>query len=64
VLSGDLCGDELGVVLDPADQRRAARVLPGETEEVEAPDIGNAAAVPQTPTFVEDRQVVQECSER
>ena len=54
---GDPLGDVLGVVLDPADQRRAARVLPGEAEEVEAGDIGDAAAVAQAPVLVEDRQL-------
>ena len=44
ILGDPLC-DVLGVVLHPADQRRAARVLPGEAEEVEARDIGDAAAV-------------------
>src|SRR5690242_16860133 len=39
----DLFGDELGVVLDPAKEGRAARVLPGETEEIETPDIGHAS---------------------
>ena len=43
----DPLGDELGVVLDQADQRRAARVLPGEAEEVEARDVGDATAVAQ-----------------
>ena len=41
----DLPGDELGVVLDPAEERGAARVLPGEAEEVEARDIGDAPPV-------------------
>ena len=41
----DAPGDELGVVLDEAEQRRAARVLPGEPEEVQAGDVGDAAPV-------------------
>ena len=32
----DLVGDVFGVVFDPAQQRRAARVLPGQPEEVQA----------------------------
>src|SRR5688572_3940233 len=39
----DLVGDELGVVLDPPQQRGSARVLPGETEEVEAGHLGDPA---------------------
>src|SRR5919106_1335459 len=42
---GDLAGDELGVVLDPADQGRPAGVLPGEAEEVEARHLGYTPAV-------------------
>src|SRR5689334_5515139 len=41
----DLLGDELGVVLDPAEKGRAARVLPGETEEVEPRHVGHASPV-------------------
>src|SRR5690242_16577057 len=41
----DLFGDELGVVLDPAEECRAARVLPGETDEVETRHVGHAAPV-------------------
>src|SRR5690349_13163620 len=41
----DLFGDELGVVLDPAEECRAARVLPGETEEVEPGHVGHASPV-------------------
>ena len=42
---GDPFCDELGVVLHPADERGAARVLPGEAEEVEAGDVRDSAAV-------------------
>src|SRR3954451_20789686 len=41
----DLFGDELGVILDPAEESRAARVLPGETEEVEPRYVGHASPV-------------------
>ena len=40
-------GDELRVVLHPADQRGAAGVLPGEAEKVEAGDVSDTAAVAQ-----------------
>ena len=33
---GNFVGDELGVVFDPPEQRGSPRVLPGETEEIEA----------------------------
>ena len=46
-----------GVVLDPAHQRRAAGVLPGQAEEVEAGDVGDAAAMAQAPVLVEDGQL-------
>ena len=42
---GDLRRDELGVVLDPAEQGRPARVLPREAEEVEPGDVGHASTV-------------------
>src|SRR5581483_6987380 len=41
----DLFGDELGVVLDPAKEGGAARVLPGETEEIETRHVGHASTV-------------------
>src|ERR1041384_855396 len=41
----DLFDDELGVVLDPAEERRAARVLPREAEEVKARHVGHASPV-------------------
>ena len=41
----ELTDDELGVLSDPADERRAARVLPGEADEVEPGNVGHAAAV-------------------
>src|SRR5439155_6987679 len=49
--------DELGIVLHPADQRGAASVLPGEAQDVEPRDIGDAAAVTQAAVLVEDRQL-------
>src|ERR1051325_277701 len=53
---GDLLSDELGVVLDEADQRGAARVLPGEAEKVEAANVGDAATVAWATKVVEDRK--------
>ena len=53
----DPFGDEFGVVLHPADQRRAARVLPGEAEEAEPGQIRDAATVAQPTVRVEDRQL-------
>src|SRR5581483_494873 len=41
----DLFGDELGVFLDPAKEGRAARVLPGETEEIETRHVRHASPV-------------------
>ncbi len=38
-------------------QRRAAGVLPGQAEEVEPGDVGDAAAVAQAPVGVEDRRL-------
>ena len=46
-----------GIILHPADQGRAARVLPGETEEVETRDVGHPATVSQSPVGVKDRKV-------
>ena len=43
----DARGDEPGVVLDEAEQRRAAGVLPRQAEEVEAWDVCDARAVAQ-----------------
>src|SRR4051812_36003937 len=53
----DPLSDELGVVFDEADQRRAARVLPGLAEEVKARNLRDPAVVTQTAIFVEDRQL-------
>src|SRR3954467_4438038 len=53
----DAAGDELGVALDPAQQRRAARVLPGEAEEVQAGDVGDTAAVAQAAVLVGDVEI-------
>ena len=51
--SVDLLGDELGVILDPAEQRRAPGVLPAQSQEVEAGRLGHAAPVLQVPVSVE-----------
>src|SRR3954464_7754873 len=45
----DLAGDVVRVVTDPAEQGRAARVLPGEAEEVQAGDLRDSALVAGTP---------------
>ena len=50
-------GDERRVVVDQAEQRRAACVLPGEAEEVEARHVADAAAVAQTTVVLGDRQL-------
>ena len=42
---GDSLGDELGVVLDPAYEGRPSRVLPRETEEVQAGYVRHAAVM-------------------
>src|SRR5918992_2857100 len=52
---GDSTGKELGIVLDPADEGRAARVLPGKAEEVEAGNVGHTPAVPDAAIGSEDR---------
>src|SRR3954447_18256090 len=36
----DLCGDVLGVVFHPSEQRGAAGVLPGQAEKVESRQVG------------------------
>src|SRR5215210_1874744 len=53
----DLVREELGVVFDPAEERRAARVLPRQTEEVEAGDVGDAAAVAKAAVAIKHRKV-------
>ena len=53
--NSDAGGDVLGVVLDPAEQRRAAGVLPGHPEEVQAWAGGHAALVHEAAVGVEDR---------
>src|SRR4051812_204381 len=54
---GDPAGYELSVVLDEAEQRRAARVLPLQAERVEPRDLGHAAALPDAALVVGERQV-------
>jgi hypothetical protein len=49
--------DELGVVLDPAEQRRTARVLPGQADEVQTGHLGDTALVLDLPAGIEDRQL-------
>src|SRR5689334_23113662 len=50
----DLFGDELGVVLDPAEESRTARVLPGETEEVETRHVAHASTVTDDAVRIRD----------
>src|SRR6476659_7653158 len=47
--AGDAAGQVGGVFVDESEQGRAAAVLPGQAEEVQAGDIGDAAAVDQVP---------------
>src|SRR5919109_3192319 len=54
---GDSAGEELGVILDPADESRPARVLPGEAEEVEAGNVGHASAVTNAPVLIAHRRL-------
>jgi len=49
--------DVLGVILDPAEQRRAPGVLPGQSKEVEARRRRDAAPVHQAAVLVEHRRV-------
>src|SRR5215207_7565699 len=51
-----LC-DVLGVILDPAQKRRAARVLPGQPEEVEPGRLSDTALVDDAAGVIEDRGV-------
>src|SRR5947209_4763423 len=53
----DLLGDIGGVIPNPADQRGASGVLPGQSEEIQAGGIGHAAAMNDTVVIVEDRRV-------
>src|SRR5215217_8471285 len=53
----DLLGDELSIVLDPADQRRAPRVLPGQAKVVEAGRVRHPATVAQAAIGVENGKV-------
>src|SRR5438034_11665488 len=53
----DSLGDVLRIILHPADQSGAARVLPRETEEVETRDVGYPATVAKPSTLVKGRQI-------
>src|SRR5687767_4440307 len=53
----DLLGDELCVVLDPSDERRASGVLPRKAEEVETRKVGHAAPVLDSPGGIDERQI-------
>ena len=61
---GDPLGDERGVVLHPAEQRGAARVLPRKAEEVEAGDVGDAAPMDERPSSSVIGRSIQEWSKR
>ena len=52
-----MVGDVLGVVLDRAQQRRTARVLPRHPEEVQPRRFGYAALMHQPAVRVEDGQL-------
>src|ERR1043166_8331042 len=53
----DPLGDELGVVLDPAEEGRAARVLPREAEEVKARYVGHAAPMTNATVRIRNRKL-------
>src|SRR5215216_5596049 len=52
----DPLDEESSIVLDPADQRRAACPLPGEAEEKETWYVGHSATVSQAPVLIDDRK--------
>src|SRR3954470_17735266 len=53
----DLLGDELSILRHPAQQRRAARVLPCEAKKVEVRNVGSPALVANDPVGVEDGKI-------
>src|SRR5918994_3246432 len=61
---GDAVGEVGGVVLDEAEQRRAAGVLPRQVEEVQAGHVGDAAPVDHAAVGDHAGDVVQEWSDR
>jgi hypothetical protein len=50
--------DVRGVVLDPAEQGRAASVEPRQSQEVETGRVGDASGVNELARFVEHRMVM------
>src|SRR5215211_403346 len=54
---GDQLRDEPGVVLHPAHERGASRVLPGQAEEIEAGDVRYPATVDELAVAVHDRKL-------
>src|SRR5207248_8935887 len=52
-----LLGDELSVLGHPAQQRRAARVLPREAKKVEVRNVGSPSLVANDPVGVEDGKI-------
>src|SRR4029450_8502380 len=48
---GKLVGEVCGILVDEAEQGRAARVLPGQSQEVQARDLGDTAAVYHPPVL-------------
>jgi hypothetical protein len=57
VAGGDVAGQDGGIVVDEAEQGRASGVLPGQAHEVQARDIGDAAAVDDLPVTCHARDV-------
>src|SRR3954451_6286565 len=53
----DLLGDELSILRHPAQQRRAARVLPCEAKKVEVRNVGSPSLVANDPVGVEDGKI-------
>src|SRR5919201_4446616 len=55
--TSDLLCNEVRVLLHPPEQRRAARVLPGEAEEVDPRDLRDAAVMAEATVVAKDRKV-------
>jgi len=49
MVGGDLVGEVWGIVVDRAEQGRAPGMLPGQSQEVQARDLGRDAAVTTRP---------------
>ena len=57
VRGSDSLGDELGVVLHPAEQRRSPSVLPSETEEEQTGVVGDSASMEHAAVLIEHGKV-------